>query len=68
MHQATGKPVNAATKEEYERAELENRKNQHEAQIYYMKTDNSKVQEILKKAELQVKHLNNNLRKNIISQ
>jgi uncharacterized FlaG/YvyC family protein len=68
MHFALGKPIPQQTIAECERAELEQRKYQHEAQVYFNKTDNSKVQEILKKAEQQVKALNTNLRRNIISQ
>lgn len=69
MHFAsTSKPLPKETIEECQRAELDKRKYQHEAQVYFNKTDNSKVQEILKKAELQVKTLNTNLRKNILSQ
>lgn len=68
MHFAEGKTMTKATIEECEKAELEKRKYQHEAQVYFNKTDNTKVKEILKKAELQVKTLNSNLRKNILSQ
>ena len=68
MHLSTGTTASKQTIEECERAELDQRKYQYEAQVYFNKTDNSKVQEILKKAEIQVKTLNNNLRKNILSQ
>ncbi len=71
MHLASGKPMSKEIQDTFEdcdRAELERRKNQHEAQVYFNKTDNSKVQEILKKAELQVKTLNTNLRNNIMVQ
>ena len=36
--------------------------------MYFNKTDNNKVQEIIKKAELQVKTVNSNIRKNIMTQ
>jgi hypothetical protein len=68
MHAASGKVVDQKTLEECSKADLEARKNEHEAQVYFNKTDNTKVQEILKKAEMQVKTLNTNIRKNIMSQ
>ena len=36
--------------------------------MFFNKTDNTKVQEILKRAEQQVKTLNHNIRKNIMTQ
>ncbi len=68
MHFASGKTVDQKTLEDCFKADLEARKNEHEAQVFFNKTDNTKVQEILKKAELQVKTLNTNIRKNILSQ
>lgn len=65
---ALGRAVDATTLQECNRVDLEQRKNQHEAQVYFNKTDNSKVQEIIKKAEIQVKTLNNNLKNSINSQ
>lgn len=68
MHFATGRTVDQKTLDDCFKADLETRKNEHEAQVYFNKTDNNKVQEILKKAELQVKTLNTNIRKNIMTQ
>ena len=68
MHFATGRMVDQKTLNDCFKADLETRKNEHEAQVYFNKTDNNKVQEILKKAELQVKTLNTNIRKNIMTQ
>lgn len=36
--------------------------------MYFNKTDNNKVQEILKKADIQVRTLNTHLKKDIVSQ
>lgn len=44
MHLASGQTMTKKTAEQCERAELEKRKYQHEAQIYFNKTDNNKVQ------------------------
>lgn len=68
MHFASGSPADQKTLQDCARADLESRKNEHEAQIFFNKTDNSKVQEILKKAEHQVKTFNTNIRKNIMTQ
>ncbi len=68
MHFATGKVPDEKTLKDCSKAELQARKNEHEAQVYFNKTDTNKVQEILKKAELQVNTLNTNIRKNILSQ
>jgi hypothetical protein len=68
MHFANGRTVDQKTLQDCFKADLEARKNEHEAQVYFNKTDNTKVQEILKKAELQVKTLNTNIRKNIMTQ
>jgi hypothetical protein len=67
MHLATGK-VDHQALQDSKRADLEARKNEHEAQVFFNKTDNAQVQEILKKAEVQVKTLNTNIRTNIMTQ
>jgi hypothetical protein len=67
MHLATGK-VDQQALQDCKRADLDARKNEHEAHVFFNKTDNTQVQEILKKAELQVRNLNSNIRTNIMTQ
>lgn len=67
MHLATGK-VDQQALQDCKRADLQARKNEHEAHVFFNKTDNAQVQEILKKAEVQVKNLNTNIRTNIMTQ
>jgi hypothetical protein len=44
MHFATGRAVDQKTLEDCYKADLETRKNEHEAQVFFNKTDNTKVQ------------------------
>lgn len=67
MHLACGKVDQQALKDA-KRADLDARKNEHEAQVFFNKTDNTQVQEILKRAEAQVRTLNSNIRTNIMTQ